>query len=129
MSYIEDVTEIHNSAPQTVNLRPFPRGSYRSWGFSITLYNEDGTSQGLPLTNNTVRFIVKDDEQTADADAVINIAVTEHKDAANGKTEIKLPSAMTKELEAKTYFYTISIEYGGTVESVRVFQGTLTLGL
>ena len=127
MSFIE--VEIHDSAPQTVNLKPFPRGSYRSWEFSVIIVNADGTNKPLPLTNNTVRFIMKDDEQTADADAAIDLEITNHTDAANGKTKIVLPSAMTKELEAKTYFYTISIEYGGTTDSVRMFQGLLTLGL
>lgn len=72
--------------------------------------NDDHEVVGrLDITDWTIRFTVKEDEDDDQVNAVIALSVTNHDDAANGETSIFVPKADTDGLSG-TYVWDIEAE-------------------
>lgn len=87
--------------------------------YNITITNTDGTV--FPISGYTVFMTVKSDIDGADSSAEIAKIVTNHTDAANGKTSIVLTSVDTGSLSpGKPYFYDMQMVSGSTVVTTLV---------
>ncbi len=87
------------------------RGDSYSLNFTVT---------GVDLTGSTVFFTVKeilDQDDAADAAAVIAVEVTDHSDPTNGVTVIPLTGTDT-DVDPGLYYYDIQIKNGSTITSI-----------
>lgn len=87
-----------------IMLKPFLSGTTREYTFTFKRYdNPDDPPTPISLADSVVVFTMKRNKNDDDEDAVVQKRVTEHIDAVNGITKIKLNAADT--LESGRFFW------------------------
>lgn len=90
------------------------------------VYELSFTKNGVvePITGWTIYYTVKEKKEDTDANAKIKKDITEHSDAAGGKTLIELSTSDT-DLDPKSYWY--SMDYKSSDGKVGIlFEGKVT---
>jgi hypothetical protein len=104
------------------------RGDTRS--YTLTFTKEDGSTQNI--TGWTITFTLKKNWQLPDSEASLQKIITSHIDAANGKSNLALFPADTKNLDPQDYDFDIQVlantgTSGTASEVYTVLRGKFTL--
>lgn len=84
----------------------------------------------LNIEDFKIYFIVKTKKSDLDSAALLNIEITNHSDAVNGKTEIHLTKAQTNALSLGNYWYSVEFndgETGADEDEDVLYEGRLTV--